>query len=117
MPYDCLAGKPCENAFLGYVDKILETPIDEDSIGCLVNMATKIGSKLYIEHFYEADFLFQNSFFTDRFAFFAALEIISGITQTGNKLILVGDNYYSEVLANKIKDYLNFWRRDGSPMS
>lgn len=111
MPYDCLAGKPCENAFLGYVDKILETPIDEDSIGCLVNMATKIGSKLYIEHFYEADFLFQNSFFTDRFAFFAALEIISGITQTGNKIILVGYNYYSEVLANRIKDYLNFWRK------
>ena len=109
MPYDCLSGSMSLNAFLCYVDKILDTPLDEQNIGCLVDMPTRIGSKLYIDHFYEADFLFQNSFFTDRFAFFAARGIISQTESFGNKIILVGYNYYSEVLINRIKDYINFW--------
>ena len=112
MPYDCLAVEPCGNAFTDYVDKILGTPIDQDSIGCLVDMPTKIGSKLYIDHFYEADFLFQNSFFTDRFAFYSARDILSGINQSDNKLIIVGYNYYSEVLVSRIKYYLNSCRKE-----
>lgn len=109
IPYDCLSGSMSRNAFLCYVDNILNTPLDEQNIGCLVDMPTRIGSKLYIDHFYEADFLFQNSFFTDRFAFYAARDIISQAEPFGNKMILVGYNYYSEVLINRIKDYINYW--------
>ena len=84
MPYDCLMGSISRNPFLRFVDKVLEMPLDNQNIGCLVNMPTRIGSKLYIDHFYEADFLFQNSFFTDRFAFFAARGIESKVKSSGN---------------------------------
>ena len=114
VPYDCLICS--ENSdlptFISRVENILEEPIVGGGMGCKVGVPTKIGSKLYVENYYECDFLFQNNFFTDRFAYFIAKEIIEKLNRNEKdfiekKLVLIGYNPYSAPLSERVKDYVN----------
>ena len=100
FPYECLG-----NGFKEDVKTILETKIDADEIGCKTPTATRIGSKMYINKFYEADFLFQNSYFTDRFAFLIVKDIYKKVKS--GKFILIGHKTYSELLVKKVKYFLD----------
>ena len=114
VPFDCLIYS--ENSdlptFISRVENILEEPIIGGGMGCKVGIPTKIGSKLYVENYYECDFLFQNNFFTDRFAYFIAKEIIEKLNSKEKdfiekKLVLIGYNPYSAPLSERVKDYVN----------
>lgn len=107
LPYDCLVGENARNVFLSYVDRILENPIEDNTLGCKVNTPTKIGSKLYIDHYYEADFLFQNSYFTDRFAFLISRKIKTKTKNSSNSVILIGYNPYSELLVERVRRFVH----------
>lgn len=103
-----------ESLFERYVTKILKQPIEGEDIGYLVNHEyTRIGSKIVIKNFYEADTLFQNNFFAERFAYLAAKNIISSLTNNTKSIVLIGYKSYSDSLVQSIKKLLNkFWKRD-----
>lgn len=115
LPYDVLIYdlEKGETLFSSLINRTLDTPINNDQgkIGCELCTPTKIGSKLYVMHYYEADFLFQNNFFIDRFAFFIAKKIVEKIIK-GSKgfdreLVLVGYNPYAGPLSERVRDYVN----------
>ena len=115
MPYDLMINDANgETLFASLVNEALDTPIENDhhKLGCKINFPTKIGSKLYVDNYFEADILFHNNFFTDRFAYFIAKEIISKILNKnvafiGKKLVLIGYNPYSAPLTARVKEYVN----------
>lgn len=115
LPYDVLIYdlEKGETLFSSLINRTLDTPINNDQgkIGCKLCTPTKIGSKLYVEHYYEADFLFQNNFFIDRFAFFIAKEIVEKIKKKSKgferQLVLVGYNPYASPLSGRVRDYVN----------
>ena len=108
IPYDLMILKNGETLFESFVNHILETPIGSNEIGCKISIPTKIGSKIYVKNYYEADFLFQNNFFADRFAYFIAQNIlVKKDTFNNKKIVLVGYNPYSALLVERVKEYLN----------
>ena len=115
LPYDLMINNfKGESLFASLVNRALDTPIEDDKnpLGCKVELPTKIGSKLYIKNYFEADFLFYNNFFTDRFAYFIAKEIVQRIDNRidgfiGKKLVLIGYYPYSETLAERVREYVN----------
>ncbi len=111
LPYEFLIKTNNVIDFKQYVSDILENPIETENIGCKVSHKnSRIGNKIIIENYYEADFLFQNSFFVDRFAYFTAKEIINlryDNQAEEDKIALIGYNPYSELLIKKIQFYVN----------
>lgn len=116
LPYDILIRNNVDGngLFTSFINQNLDTTLNnsEEDLGCRLDIPTKIGSKLYVEHYYEADFLFQNNYYTDRFAFYVAKEIIHKIDDKANgfirKIVLIGYNPYSGPLTERIRDYVNF---------
>lgn len=112
LPYECVIGNESGNRFLQYVEQILDNPLGNIEFGCLIDSKytdskyTRIGSKLYLEHYYEADHLFQNSFFVDRLAYFIVKVIQNHLDNKVKDLILIGYLPYSELLVRKVKEYL-----------
>lgn len=112
LPYECVIGNESGNRFLQYVEQILDNPLGNIEFGCLIDSKytdskyTRIGSKLYLEHYYEADHLFQNSFFVDRLAYFIVKVIQNHLDNKVKDLILIGYLPYSELLVKKVKEYL-----------
>lgn len=98
--------------FEQYVLKILKCPIESEDIGYLVSHNnTRVGSKLIIKNFYEADSMFQSSFFTERLAYLIVCEIIKSkcLANIDNrhKTVLIGYKPYSELLVKSIKEMIN----------
>lgn len=116
LPYDILIinNSDGNGLYTSFINQNLDTALNnaEEDLGCRLDISTKIGSKLYVEHYYEADFLFQNNYFTDRFAFFVAKEIIRKIDDNAygfnRRIVLIGYNPYSGPLTERIRDYVNY---------
>ena len=112
LPYECVIGNESGNRFLQYVEQILDNPLGNIEFGCLIDSKytdskyTRIGSKLYLENYYEADHLFKYSFFVDRLAYFIVKVIKSHLDNKIKNLILIGHLPYSELLVKKVKEYL-----------
>ncbi len=95
------------NLFEMLITSMLNKKLEDNSIGFkLQNINMRLGSKIIVNDFYEADFLFQNSFFIDRFAFMITQSMLANY-DSRKKIILIGYGLYSELLLNKIKLYLN----------
>jgi uncharacterized protein YhbP (UPF0306 family) len=102
--------------FESFLNRLLKRKIDPKDLGFLVNHEnTYIGNKIILKNYYEADLMFQNNFFTERFAYliarnirrelFIRQEFDSNKIQK-KKLILIGYNQYSEILLKAIKNFL-----------
>lgn len=105
QPFELLLKCSTNNIFESYVSKILDNDIENEKIGYrLKGNNVLIGNKIIIQNFYEADTLFQNSFFVDRFAYLISKQIIEKKPQ--KPLILIGYGTYSEFLINSIKTQL-----------
>jgi hypothetical protein len=112
LPYELLIEVNNQLLFEQYILKILQQPIEDEDIGYRVSHNyTRIGNKLIIKNFYEADSIFQSSFFAERFAYMVSQEIIKsnclGIQQ--KKGVLIGYNPYSELLVKSLKYILNLY--------
>lgn len=94
--------------FESFVYKLLKTKIDSAGIGFLVSHKnTYIGNKIIVRNYYEADMMFQNNFFTERFACLIASNISKEVKgKTRKNLVLIGYKHYSEYLLKSIKKIL-----------
>lgn len=98
--------------FFDRVSTLLDKRINTNNdFGYLVDgVLTKIGSKMYVEKFYETYTLFLNSFFVDRLAFFLAKDIINHLNDESspNKdIVLIGYRTFSDLTIRKIQSYIN----------
>ncbi|MDR0517367.1 MAG: hypothetical protein LBH25_10035 [Fibromonadaceae bacterium] len=106
FPYEYLIEGYEEIDFMKhYVSDILDRPIESKGIGCKVDIPTRINSRLILGGYYEADFLFRNSFFADRFAYFIAKEI-KNVAKKEN-IILIGYCFYSELILKTVQNFVN----------
>jgi hypothetical protein len=108
LPYDLLIDNGA--IFKEHVKKVLYNPIGNQDIGCKVDHEnTRIGRKVIIKNFYEADYIFQNSFFTERFAYVIAKNIIKWKGDDEQKIILIGYKSYSRFIVRTVKDFLDHY--------
>ncbi len=118
LPYDMLSIAKDNNIYFeSALIAMLKRKIISHKSGYQVNHKnTYIGSKIIIKNYYEADTVFQNNFFTERFAFLIA----NNIKKCGNiikrqnkkiyadkKLVIIGYKNYSEYLVKTIKQLLS----------
>lgn len=102
--YECITGNG--EIFVNHVLKILNTPIEIDGYGCKVsNEITRLSSRIAIKTYYEADFLFQNSFFANRFAqmIFENLKNKNIYKENKKDIVIIGYCYYSELLIKRLQ--------------
>lgn len=106
VPFELLQYGNKEILFKDILNNILENDICRIRTGCKVsNTHVRLGSKIHLTEFYQAEILFQNNYFTTRFAYLVADDIYNSV---GNKknLILVGYETYSEMLIYEIQSLL-----------
>lgn len=87
---------------------ILEKEIEGDELGLKIeNAHMRLGSKIHLENFYEAEVFFHNNFYVERFAYLAARDILKR-RRDNNRVFLVGYGNYSEMFLNRTKHILNY---------
>lgn len=90
---------------------VLNTEVQSEKFGCkLENLHVRIGSKIHIRTFFEAELLFHNNYYTSRFAYWMRGEIIKNPKLNHeHKITLVGYENYSEMLLNELQEMLRFY--------
>lgn len=119
LPYDVLIRTDTqakrelgESPFERFLERLLRRKIISNSPGLSVNHEnTYIGRKIIVKNYYEADSLFQNNFFVERFAYLIALNIKKEFPIEDDKcekktIVLIGYKYYSEFLLKTIKSQM-----------
>lgn len=115
LPYDILiTTNRNHTVFEEFIINLLKRKIISSGLGFLVNHNyTYIGSKIIVRNYYEADMIFQNSFFTERFAYLISRDLKKELINRrrskdgGSKLILIGYKPYSEFLLKTIRRLLS----------
>ncbi len=93
--------------FIEQIKSVINTPIQNTQYGCKnEKIHIKIGSKIHIGDFYEAELLFHNIANIEKFAFLLASKIIQQNSDKKRNILLIGYESYSESLILKIKDSL-----------
>ena len=121
LPFDALLnnkkGKPL---FISNLTTILENPLLEryhtySNLYEYINNFDgfrisdthfKIGTKIHSADFYYAKRLFQNSFYTARLGMLLAINIKERISDTNQRITLIGYELYSELLLSLIEKFL-----------
>lgn len=105
-PFELVKYGKKERLFNSILNNILKNDICKMKTGCLIpNTHVRLGSKIHITEFYQAEILFQNNYFTTRFAYLVAEDISSRMRAVDN-LVLVGYETYSEMLCYEIVELL-----------
>ena len=108
VPFDLLHYKE-ENRTLFElgVEQVLNSDILRYEFGCkLETTHIRIGSKIHISSFYEAELLFHNHYYISRFAYILAKRLSGADIDWKRPLVLVGYETYSEMLLYELKQYL-----------
>lgn len=141
LPYELLVEDEGTFPFFSdYMRGLLISPIEKS--GYMIDQPTYIGNKMISRRFYEADIIFHNSFYVDRFAYLIASKIVKRLpgedkaevkrsqTKKDRKaqkvqgeeqevpkkvITLVGYRYYSEQLIKKTAKYLQILRDELKP--
>ena len=96
--------------FFRSIKQALNTDFQTDGYGCKIDdVCISISSKIHIDTFYYAELLFKNYGNVVRFAYIIAKEIIGeqkGLTDKSKNILLIGYEYYSNVLIQEIKNIL-----------
>ena len=109
IPFDMIEyDKSRETLFEKNVRNVLEEDIQSMKFGCkLKGLHVRIGNKMHISTFYEAELLFHNNYYTSRFAYWLAQRIhFDGNVYKSQSVTLVGYETYSERLLYEIRDML-----------
>lgn len=118
VPYDILfspGGGKEATIFEEYVEKILQKNIQGKEYGCkLENVHMRLGSMIHVSTFYEAELLFSNRYFVDRFALMVAKGIcrkFGALKQEMQKefqITICAYGMYSELLVFRIMEILKY---------
>ncbi len=98
--------------FLNKILKRLKTDIRIKDYGCKIeDVIVRLGSKIYIDTFYEAELLFHNLGTIKRFAYLIALDIVNkvklkSVEKPFNYIFLLGYENYSATLIQEIQRLL-----------
>lgn len=108
VPFDMIQyDESQETLFEQNVRNILTTDIQSEKFGCkLENLHVRIGNKIHVTTFYEAELLFHNNYYISRFAYWLVKEISKGELDTSAEITLVGYETYSEMLLQEVRDWL-----------
>lgn len=117
VPFDILElPSTTETLFEQAVKRVLESDIQRYSFGCkLKHTHMRIGSKLHISEFFEAELLFHNNYYVARFALLI-LRRLEKELQKDKPVMFVGYETYSELLLYEIVTNLNAKGFDSSYM-
>lgn len=110
VPFDILEiPDSSETLFERAVKRVLESDLQKYSFGCkLEHTHMRIGSKLHINEFYEAELLFHNNYYVARFAQLIIRRLEGTPVLCNDKsIMLVGYETYSELLLYEIMTHLN----------
>lgn len=94
------------NWFLQRMKHILNTSIQDENYGCLIDdIHIRLGSKLHLNRFYEAELLFQNMGNVVCFAYIIARELLYGNQKllTDQSVLLLGYEKYSSMLLMQVE--------------
>lgn len=100
------------SAFASHIEsEVLVNPIEDTNTtdtGCVVKIPARLGDKIYIDEFYQADHIFLNGFYTTKFAICIARNIIDRLKElSGEKnVVILGYNQYSKLLIDCISKIL-----------
>lgn len=104
FPVEVLEGKGLSSpVYYSHVKNLLSHDLKKDSFGLRHKKHVKLGSKIHTDTFFQAELLFENSYYTDCFAYILAREIYQ---QGEEEIILVGYKEYSKMLIEKIRRLL-----------
>jgi len=103
-PFDILVEEsPGSTIFEKYVETVVNRDIQSHELGCKIqNIHMRLGSTIHVNHFYEAEILFGNSFFVERFALSMIKRMLRPLREDtppireSDKLTLYGYTNYSE---------------------
>lgn len=103
-PFDILVEESQGNTiFEKYVETVVNRNIQSQELGCKIqDTHMRLGSTIHVNHFYEAEILFGNSFFVERFALLMIKRMLCPLqeeilpVQESDKLTLYGYSNYSE---------------------
>ncbi len=105
-PFELVKYGQREILFKSILNNILKNDISKMKTGCKIpNTHVRLGSKIHITEFYQAEILFQNNYFTTRFAYLVTEDICKKVNDVDN-LVLVGYETYSEMLCYEIVELL-----------
>jgi hypothetical protein len=110
IPFDLLEIPSQKSIFEKDVEATIQAPIREKEFGCHhVETHVRVGSKIHLTDFYEAELLFHNKYYISRFAYLISKQIMASSKTDSNsekQLVLVGYEAYSEALIGEIVDIL-----------
>lgn len=101
-PFDVVATDEQGNTiFEKYVETVIERNIQSEKLGCKIeNVHMRLGSTIHVNHFYEAEILFGNFYFVERFAMLMIKSMCRSEEkppiQSTDKVTLYGYSNYSE---------------------
>lgn len=105
VPFDMIKYRGAEKTLMERrMQKVLEQDVQSEAFGCrLENLHVRIGSKIHIRTFYEAELLFHNNYYTLRFAYWLYNELNADNRLSVDKpFVFVGYEDYSEMLINEL---------------
>lgn len=103
-PFDVLAGE-CQGdtVFEKYVETVINRNIQGQELGCKIeDTHMRLGSTIHVNHFYEAEILFGNSLFVERFALLMIKRMLDPFEKdtaplnASDRITLYGYTNYSE---------------------
>lgn len=93
--------------FLQRMARLIHRELREPLLGCKINKVhVRLGSKMHIEDFFEAELLFQNVSVVSRFAYLIAQAVLESSLTMKKTLLLVGYENYSMVLLEYTAQFL-----------
>lgn len=106
-PFDLIVSNHSkQTVFEQNVLKVLEKDIQLPESGCKIeNTHMRIGSKIHMRSFYEAELLFFNNYYVNRFAYLLAEKIFT-YNLSDSPIWLIGYESYSEMLLCRLKQYI-----------
>lgn len=107
-PFDILIEESTRDTiFEKYVETVVNRNIQAKELGCKIeNTHMRLGSTIHVNHFYEAEILFGNSFFVDRFALLIIKRLLMPFSDVNpyepvskfDRITLYGYSNYSELV-------------------
>ena len=111
FPFDLVKGADGKSDFLKKMEMQLQSDLQKQGYGCKITDAhIRLGSKIHIRDFYDAELLFQSIGNVYRFAYLLAGSMIQELRKSKSAdistLLLIGYESYSAVLVNEVKRLL-----------